>query len=334
MKASVVTGGGSLRRVATRQLDEGGLVVRTQSRISAALWAEDASRPTFILAAGLLVFALLVSIVFTAWRPSVWPGRAPDDLDGTMMSLWQVHGSVVGLGVPLLVLLIEQARSRAVIATNAGPALVSESRIVFTTVFSLGAVIEIGVVTLYVRSDSALATSFLVACGSVLLIVWAYASALSLLLSPRRLRAQSLRLLERRLRASMMEAFIEDRMNQILMTELARWIPKQLTRDDLLSGEWRRVNAQASGRVIDVELRALVALLRRFVPQGTLRAGKQPTPETPDPGTGELATQLLVRPIGDRVRTGDALLAIGGLPHEELPLDGLASLFRIERDGR
>jgi hypothetical protein len=324
---------GSLRKVATRQLETPSLVSLVRSKIRNALWAEESAAPTYVVAATALGLALLLSIVFTSWTPSVLPARAPDDPAATMMAMWQVHAAVVALAVPLLVLLIEQARSRAVIATSAGPALVSRSAIVFTTAFSLGAVIEIGVVTLYFQSDGAVLTSFLVACLSVLLIIWAYASALSLLLSPTRLRAQSLRLLERRLRASMMQAFIEDRMNQILMEGLAPWAarhPRLEDQDLARSPAWSCAIASRPGRVVDVDIRTMLALLRRFVPLGTAHVSSQPNPDALRAGSDQVETRLVVRPIGDRIHTGDVLLAIAEVSYDELPLDALASVYTIE----
>ena len=113
-----------------------------------------------------MVLALLVLLPFLVWSLAAYgtniellPTLAPAAAEQSMANLWQAHAAIVALSIPLLVLLLEQAQTKGILGTTAGQAMVADTAIVFTMVMSLGSVVLIGMVSVYLSSDGGLVAS-------------------------------------------------------------------------------------------------------------------------------------------------------------------------------
>jgi hypothetical protein len=213
--------------------------------------------------AGILVGAALAwSIVANAVHVPVLASLAPYDPGDAINTLWQVHSAVVALSIPLLVLLLEQAQSKAVLATTTGHVLMSDCSAVATTVVSLGSVIELGVVAVYLPSDGALLANLILSAICVVLITRGYWNALGLLASPFRLRDRSRAVLFSRVKASVEESFEHALANDEVELQLHAWRPTLYPPPER-AGWLPVLQADRAGSVEDV----LIEPLRRALTQ-------------------------------------------------------------------
>lgn len=267
-------------------------------------------------ASALAVVVLLLSVFLCAlghfWHPRFAPSLAPDqsDLQGYLTTLWQAHTAIVGLSMPLLILLMEQAKSKEVLATSAGQALVSRSSMAFTVVLSLGSVIVVTITSSYLASYGTLLTNTALSCVCVGLILFAYVRALHLMLTPDELRARSEGVLRDRLRASVVESLELAATNELLFHTLKPWAPARLSEDRLRVGVWNGVLAASADGVIDDvnagALRAILSTLAPVLPVSSIEASSL---------TGVTVwasdrTQVLISAVGEPVRRGQPILAV------------------------
>lgn len=316
----------SLRRDAQRAIDS---PARTGwfHRLDNSISQSEISLGATIAPLAILGTTWVLSFLLRLIKPTALRSLAPTNTEEAFSSLWQVHSAVVALSIPLLILLVEQARSSSVISTSVGQVLVSRTRVVFVTIISLGSVVTIGFSSLYLAADAVLLLNFALSSMCIAFILWGYWRALDLLLSPSRLRTQSQRLLEQRLAASMSDAFKLRWMDEQFVLQLAQWNPSPLRAEDFGTGEWSVARSTAKGRVIDVSTTELVALMSKSVPASAVKASRvQPTdraaPEVPP-------TKLYFRSFGERVLQGDALLAVN-VPVGTPVLESLAAMFTMD----
>ena len=211
--------------------------------------------------------------------------------------------------------------------------MISESWIVVTSVLSLGSVIVIGVAATYLVSYGALLGCLLLSCLCVGLIAHGYVRALSLLLSPKRLRDSSIALLLARAEASVDESFLTASSNNLLAAELAPWDPARMTSGALVSRrDWYVFHSPRDGVVVDVNAAVLKRLLNQLGDRARPPVGRV-TSAGSDAEIGFFAsdqTQILLTAIGDRVRKGEPLVGLP-LPHGRGRLDAhLAQAVRID----
>jgi hypothetical protein len=255
----------SLRRDATQAIQstgDTGWLRRTNDAISSS----QVSAMAIAMPVAILLATLLLSILLRATQPRAFSELAPRNATEALGTLWQVHSAVVALSIPLLILLVEQARNTLVISTSVGQVLFSRTRVIFVTVVSLGSVVTIGFSALYLVSDAVLIVDFGLSALCITLILLGYCRALEMLLSPSQLRAESQKLLERRLAASMARSFELRWMDERLVSILRPWNPGQLLSVNLDQGEWSVARSTGKGRVVDVDASALVRLLNGSVP--------------------------------------------------------------------
>jgi hypothetical protein len=270
-----------------------------------------------------MVLAVAVTAVFLGWS---WfastvslrfmRGRAPTDAEAALESLWQVHAAIVGLSIPLLVLLLELARSPGMLATTASQAMVSETWVVTVTALALLSVIEIGLVGFYLPSDGALVANVVFSTLVVLLILRGYWRALALMISPGLLRKRSEQVLLRRLEGSVQEDFVIALANDRLAQALVDWSPTRISESAIQRGEWTVVPSPSDGQVFDVRADVLRRLLLRVLPP--VAVGQASTDVDGNETTGialpfgDMQGRVLVTPIGDEVRQGEHLFALPG----------------------
>ena len=237
------------------------------------------------------------------------------------------------ISIPLLVLILEQAQSKTVLATTAGHAMVRDSMIPLTTILSLGSVVEIGVVAVYFDSEGSLLSSLLLAMACLLLIAHGYWRALGLLISPSKLRERSEDVLFQRLQSSIRDAFIESIANEQISRSIRDWQPAQMSREVGASDAWTLVSAPGDGTVTDLDVDRLRQLLVKHVPP--LPVADAATDDDGDASTGiewprpiESTCGVAVSPVGGRVRRGQPLLAIR-VPPGVVPDAQLAQLVTL-----
>lgn len=316
----------SLKRDAERAVQTNS-ELRWSHRINSAISQSEMSVRATIAPLAILVATLILSVVLRATRPTALNELAPKDTGAAFNTLWQVHAAVVALSIPLLILLVEQARASSLISTSVGQVLVSRTRVIFVTIISLGSVVVIGFSALYLSSDAVLLLDFGLSSFCILFILWGYSRALDLLLSTSRLRSLSQALLESRLAASMTNAFELRWMDEKLASHLDEWHPVPLLTAALDDGHWSVVRSTGKGRLIDVAHAELMVLMKQSVPSSALLASRtQPSDQT-DPEAEP--TRLYLRSFGERVLPGDPLLAIN-VPVGAPILDSLAALFTVE----
>lgn len=286
-----------------------------------------------------MVLAVVVTAVFLAWS---WiastvslrfmPGRAPTDAEAALESLWQVHAAIVGLSIPLLVLLLELARSPGMLATTASQAMVSETWVVAITATALLSVVEIGLVGVYLPSDGALLANVIFSMLVVLLILRGYWRALALMMSPSLLRKRSEQVLLRRLERSVREDFVIALANDRLAQALADWSPVRISESVVQRGDWTLVQSPSDGRVFDVRADVLRRLLLQVLPPIAVGQASTDTDGNETTGIGlpfgDMQGHVLVTLIGDEVRQGEHLFALPG-KHDKNVQREVLSAFEI-----
>lgn len=300
---------------------------RWSHRINDAISQSEMSVRATIAPLAILVATLVLSVVLRVIRPTAIRDLAPKDTGAAFNTLWQVHAAVVALSIPLLILLVEQARASTLISTSVGQVLVSRTRVIFVTIISLGSVVAIGFSALYLSSDAVLLLDFGLSSFCIVFILWGYCRALDLLLSTSRLRSQSQSLLERRLAASMAHAFELRWMDDRLARLLAQWNPMTLRTADLETGQWSVGRSTEKGRVVDVAATELVTIMRDSVPDSAVLASRAQSADQAEPEVEMV--RLYLRSFGERVLQGDPLLAIN-VPIGTPILEGLAELFTVD----
>jgi hypothetical protein len=283
--------------------------------------------------AGILVGAALAwSIVANAVHVPVLASLAPYDPGDAINTLWQVHSAVVALSIPLLVLLLEQAQSKAVLATTTGHVLMSDCSAVATTVVSLGSVIELGVVAVYLPSDGALLANLILSAICVVLITRGYWNALGLLASPFRLRDRSRAVLFSRVKASVEESFEHALANDEVELQLHAWRPTLYPPPER-AGWLPVLQADRAGSVEDVLIEPLRRALTGLV--STVSVGPLITDEDGDPTTGVSGarsdppeSQMFIMPVGSRVNRGDRLIAVQ-VESRDVPPAAFRDLVRL-----
>jgi len=185
-----------------------------------------------------------------------------DDGRPALLTLWQVDAAIVAIGIPLLTLIIQSARTQEVLALSEAEVVLTGSRV--RSLFALCAfgLVEIGVAVAWLASDATLALQFvLVFIPTLIAIGYAYAAALSLLMNPADLRRRSSRLLQDKLSAAISDRWIRrraDEMLRSLLEEHGLLEPLGL-KFGVAEGRVRRsVRMIEPGRIADVDPTALI----------------------------------------------------------------------------
>lgn len=179
-----------------------------------------------------MVLALLVLLPFLVWSLAAYgtnieflPTLAPEAAEQSMANLWQAHAAIVALSIPLLVLLLEQAQTKGILGTTAGQAMVADTAIVFTMVMSLGSVVLIGMVSVYLSSDGGLVASATLSVLALALLGRGYWRSIRLLTRTRDLRQRSELILVDRLSDNVRKEFVVALANRITLEALSAWRP-------------------------------------------------------------------------------------------------------------
>lgn len=298
-------------------------------RLRGVLAPPEQSWIAVLVPCGLLGVTLLAGWVLHGGSPVAFEGFAPSNVNTSFATLWQVHSAVVALSIPLLILLIEQSRTSSVVATSIGQVLVVRTRIVFVMSLSLGSVVTIGASAIYLESDAVLLLNFAVSAACVISILVSYYNALSLLLSPTRLRAESQRVLELRLERSMRAAFLLRWMDRRLAELTAEWNVQPL-RPRLGESEHVAIaRSSRAGRLVDVRHRELANLLRMHVPataDSSVQAGNATDVEPNLP-----PIRITLPTFGQRVLAGDILVTVNREVSTSV-LVAISSVFVVEAD--
>ena len=303
-----------------------------QRWVRRAFEADGPSSPPVVLSLLVVSPFVLWSVLAEHWSPSFLPGLAPGEPEGALTNLWQVHGAIVALSIPLLVLLLEQAQSSGAIGTTAGQAMVAHTNVVFTAALSLWSVLVIGAVAIYIPSHGGLLASALLSVVSIALLGRGYWRSIRLLTTVRVLRNKSESLLVRRLQDRVRKQFATSLANRLLTAELGRWKPGAIRSSTEAGADLELARAQVDGVVADINLRHLRLLLERAVDPIDV---DQPLVDAEEPsGVVKLMInapdgRVLMVPIGERVRRGNPLLAVRGSSVKISPADLLA-LVSIE----
>jgi hypothetical protein len=307
---------GWVRRTVERELDPIPVHEKTRRAISAALRAETVTTGPLVLSA-FVIAAFATATLLAYWLDWTFvPSLAPDDPDATLSTIWQAHTAIVGLSIPLLVLLLEQANSRTVLATSAVEIMVSDSWLVVTTTVSMSAVISIGVSSIYFPSDGGVGAALALTSLCVLLILRGYRKSFELIVAPRRLRGRSRQLLLRRLGKSVTDSFVVSASNERISLALERWVPQRISDRALRDHTWTAVTSSRSGIIHDINVDELARLLTRTVtpvPVGEARMENENQPDRLSQGWPTAIDdhcRVLVRPLGESVRVGDPIVAI------------------------
>ena len=304
---------------------------RSRDWMSRALTAERVTRQPVLLSASVLTAALAITVAGWWIHVDVAPafGPKPDDLRDAFGTLWQAHTAIVGLSIPLMVLLVEQAKSNDVLPTSAGQAMIARSWVVITTTLALGSVVVVGVAATYLVSYVALVTNMALSVICVLLILHGYTQALALLLSPNDLRRASEALLMKRLEESIRGSFEVAAANELIGHELGAWYPATLPRVGFSADDtqWKSVAvAEHDGVVADVNVRVIKQVLS--VSAVTAKQPRQQQSDTDRVSFESTDPRVLFAPIGMRVRKGDPILALRDGASDN-DLDALVKAFRV-----
>lgn len=290
---------------------------RLRRWMGSAINAETVSRPPITLTLLVATTLAVVAVWLSAAEPNFMPSRSPEDVPGAFRSLWQVHSAIVALSIPLLILLVEQAHSKTIIATSVGNALMSECRVVLITSFSMGSVILIGLAAVYLTDDSVLLLGLVTSALTILFITSGYWRAMRLLLSPTLLRERSVEVAKRRLATSMSDAFVRRWMNVEMIRRLEPWNAANIGLAYPSKDHACVISSSADGIFHDVSLAELVDVLRDALPdedEAQLTTAGPTTDELGhgfgDPTPEGRGYELRVAPVGSRVRAGDPLLTV------------------------
>lgn len=226
-------------------------------------------RPGNRLALGAVLIGLVAIAALTlgidALNLDFLPSRRPVDPAADLATLWQVQAAMVAIGFPLLVLFIEFARSKAVLAKSSGEILTHATFIVPGLVFAAGGVVTIGFGSAWLPTDTCLVMMFtLIFIPSVVALLWAYWTALRLFFDQRDLQRRSLSLLKDRLRRSIDHAWTTGLANYLLLESLRTTGAERaiLGIDELADDpDWLVVRTGRGGLITDVNARKLREVL-------------------------------------------------------------------------
>ena len=258
--------------------------------------------------------ALLAGVA--AVKPSdvaFWPSLAPADPSDTLSTLWQVQAGLVTLGFPLLLLLIQFSRDEGVTAVRSSEVLARETYAKAAMELSAVGLVAAGVLAAWLHSDRAVVAAILfIIIPTVVVLLRSYFIALDLHMDRARLRRKSGELLREKLRLSMRDLWQVQRANALLLEGLASVGATRAYRDpppdDL---RWWAIPAPSSGRITDIDLHGLRALL-----VGLPRAGADATADADVPGPAVVPVETteprfqIHRFCGDLVDKGTTILLV------------------------
>ncbi len=324
-----------LRQAVREDLGGAHSTVKLRQRLVNAWRDPDSRSSVALLTIGPSTTVLLVSAILSWIDRSLLPGLAPSDPGAALATLWGVYSGVVALAVPLLILAIELPRDHGLIAVRRTQVLLAETHALQVAYIALPFTVSFGIGASYLQDDSVMLINLLTFGVVLCLILWAYSRAIRLLTSPTLLDDSARSLLLRRLDRAVTNEFVEraanDRLQQLLPEIRFATISQQVTRiiqHDL------QVPAPSSGWVEDINAHLLEGALRDLqAPQGSRATSiDQDTPTSEDAGSRRIVVYLSY--IGDRVSTGQALLAVEGLddPPGRDTILRLQSAFRIDSD--
>jgi len=256
----------------------------------------------------------------------------------TLQTLWQVQGALVALGFPFLLLLIQFSRDDGVTALHSSEVLARETLVRFAMEWSTTGLVAAGVLTAWLASSGAvIAAIVLITLPSAWMLLRSYFTAFELLSDRLRLRRKSSELLREKLLASMRDLWALQRGNALVLAELATLGVERSYFDPVPEDDrWWSLTASATGRIADINLAAIAALLAPL-PRAAIRAGLDPTDPTTIPETeaGDDRPIRFLRMCGDRVREGDRIVillrssfAFTSEPH--VPLDRALMITSID----
>lgn len=282
-----------------------------RARIDRLISSSEVSPRSVVAPAVVLAVFIASSLLAHAWRPQFLENLKPPDMLSSYNTLWQVQAAMVGLGIPLLILLVEQARSPTVTSTSVGQVLVSRTHVIFVTVLSIGSVVKIGLSAVYLASDQVLVVDFALSALCIGMILWGFYRALALLMSTERLRSASQTVLHDLLATSMQAAVALRLMDQRLSEELHGLDLGDIRQDELDSGEWSISVSAHEGSIVDVDvhrLKQLLGSLGALAAQPTRQASRRTESATP----AAQVFRVRFRGFGEHVRAGDVLIAVSG----------------------
>jgi hypothetical protein len=305
-----------LKSVRSEANDAGLLRVRLDSAYL------NASRPGWRPAvAGLSVLSLAVLLAW--WAQSAWPTGmswwAPSRPKDRMIDLWQVHSAAVALAIPLLVLLIEQAKSERPLAATESEVISRQIRMPFLLVVSLGSIVALGLCALYVPSSKSLVVSFALSATVMSLIAFGYWRALRLVLLPAQLEDASELLFRDRAEKDVLDSYLEAVANDRVIRALEPW---KAERGSGKSGD-HLVTVDRPARITEIRLKRLHEALSNLTSlQQTQPAHRD---EDGDPDTGVVDSgarrsipQVRLALIGDVVGIDRPLVSLSSEASEDV----------------
>ena len=177
------------------------------------------SRPSYCDPLAVLAFVVCLTLILEWLNLSFWPSRQPDDPQGLLVPLWQVHTAVVVLGFPLLVLSIQLSREQGVLAALSAEVLATSTYTAPTMVFALGGVLVIGGAAAWWPSAEAfLIALLLVHLPSLVFLGHAYWRAAALLFDPSEMRHRSTKLAKYTISSTTENDSPKRRMGDVLYT--------------------------------------------------------------------------------------------------------------------
>lgn len=281
---------------------------------------------------------LTVSMVVHWTSMSVFGSFAPENAAQSLQTTFQVQAALLALAGPFLLLLIQFSHDSGVAARPTSEVLARETSARAVMEFAVGGLMVVAIVSNWLVSDGAvIIVVVLVTAPTVLLVAQAYVISLNLLLNASALLRKSSELLQAKLKGSMRELWVLQRGNELLLSQLAQHgvvaSRRALVRDD---ERWWPLIASRSGRIADMNLPSLVALLTSF-PRAVPSVGPPPEP-APSIGHAPLREEspliYMLHECGDRVAAGAPIFLLNreAFDLSAVPAVPLDRAIRIEPD--
>lgn len=282
------------------------LALRT--KVAEAWRRPDSLRKITLLAIGPSAALVLGSLGASHISADVLPAYSPTLPGDALLTLWEVYAGTVALTLPLLILVIELARDRGLVAVRRTEVLLTETQALQVAYVSLPGIIAVGISAIYFDEDAVVFVNMLAFGLTLALILRSYRRAIELLTNPTALATKARVVLMSRLESAVRNEFVEraanDRLLQALEGVAVTSLGASIAEREPIQ---RHVPATCSGWVRDIDSVALKRALEPIdAPVASATAeGGDPLPTLPDEEKERPTIHMLL--VGERVLQGRPL---------------------------
>lgn len=311
----------------------------TLSRTMAILGVAIArpSRLGLACGAALALVALLVQVLLGR----LWPGVWNDAIRQNYLTLWQVQMAFAGFALPVLVFVIELAKDDLGVARRTAEVMIRQTYVFPITISVLLLSLVLGFGADWFLSTRSYQLALVVLSATVVLTLFAYGQALSLMFDRARLKREGKRLLLEKL-ASSVDASIDERIGVGLLLRFAGELGiRGGLPPSFGDGRYLVLRARSTGAIADVNVWHLEEFVKQLprkqaqdgrVPKGTELPSTDDETTVSGPSTEPIAMLGLLGEAVQGSETGllSLLVAHYGPLNRDVLEDRLKTVYRIE----